>query len=139
MGVEELIRIVDMRHPRGMLALLLEEEAYPVLAVADGLDAIRRLREGRPCLVILRPDGWSIRETLPDVRSHGRVRRPGDVLHTAGRRQPERQGRHLRRGDCHGGIVFEPDAMLRPDWIAQMRREATARLRPQRTVRRRAV
>ena len=69
MGVEELVRIVDMRRPRhvatpilvveddphlrGMLVLMLEGEGYPVQAVADGLDAIRRLQEGRPCLVIL--------------------------------------------------------------------------------------
>jgi two-component system response regulator MprA len=69
MGAEDLVRIVDVRRPRhvdtpilvveddphlrGMLVLLLEEEGYPVLAVADGLDAIRCLQEGRPSLVIL--------------------------------------------------------------------------------------
>ena len=69
MGAGELVRIVDLRrarhvdtpllvveddpHLRGMMVLLLEEEGYPVLAAADGLDAIRRLQEGRPCLVIL--------------------------------------------------------------------------------------
>jgi CheY-like chemotaxis protein len=40
-------------HVRCMLELLLEEEGYPVVGVADGLDALRRLQEGRPCLVIL--------------------------------------------------------------------------------------
>ena len=69
MGVGELVRIVDIRRPRqvgtpllvveddpalrGLLVLLLEDEGYPVLAVADGREAVRRLRASRPCLVIL--------------------------------------------------------------------------------------
>ena len=69
MGVGEPVRIVDLRRPRhvdtplliveddphlrGMLVVLLEEEGYPVLAVADGLEAIRCLQISRPSLVIL--------------------------------------------------------------------------------------
>jgi CheY-like chemotaxis protein len=69
MGVGELVRIVDLRRPRhvdtpilvvednphlrGMLVQLPEEEGYPVLAVADGLEAIRSLQVSRPSLVVL--------------------------------------------------------------------------------------
>jgi DNA-binding response OmpR family regulator len=65
----ELVHLVDARGPcrvntpllvveddpqvRRMVELLLEDEGYPVVAFADGLDAQRRLQEGRPCLVIL--------------------------------------------------------------------------------------
>ena len=65
----ELVHLMDSRSPcrvstpllvveddpqlRCMMVLLLEEEGYPVVAVADGLDALRRLQDGRPCLVIL--------------------------------------------------------------------------------------
>ena len=56
-----------------------------------------------------------------------------------GGRKPERQGRHLRCGDCHGGIIFEPDAMLPPDWIAKLRRDASEHAAPRREIRRRAV
>ena len=56
-----------------------------------------------------------------------------------GGRKPERQGRHLRCGDCHGGIIFEPDAMLPPDWIAKLRRDEAAQFAPRREVRRRAI
>jgi hypothetical protein len=55
-----------------------------------------------------------------------------------GRRTPERQGRHLRCGDCHGGIIFEPDAMLPPDWIARQRGDEATTLRPRQAARGRA-
>jgi DNA-binding response OmpR family regulator len=65
----ELVHLVDARGPcavstpllvveddpqlRHMMALLLEDEGYPIDTAADGLDAIRRLQEGRPSLVLL--------------------------------------------------------------------------------------
>jgi DNA-binding response OmpR family regulator len=65
----ELVHLVDARGPcrvstpllvveddpqlRHMMALLLEDEGYPVDTAADGLDAIRRLQERRPSLVLL--------------------------------------------------------------------------------------
>jgi DNA-directed RNA polymerase subunit RPC12/RpoP len=63
----------------------------------------------------------------------------GTFFTTPGGRRPERQGRHLRCGYCHGAIIFEPDAMLPPDWIAQQRREEAASIQPRREARRRAV
>jgi hypothetical protein len=54
--------------------------------------------------------------------------------------RPQRQGQHLRCGDCHGSIFFEPDATLDPpDWIAEMKREEAVSDTPRRAVRRRAV
>jgi len=69
MGAGELVRIVDRRRPRhvdtpilvveddphllGMLVLLLEEGDYPLVAVADGLEAMQSLQVSRPSLVIL--------------------------------------------------------------------------------------
>ena len=53
--------------------------------------------------------------------------------------RPERQGRHLRCGYCHGGILFEADAELPRDWVAEMRREEAASAPPRRAYRRRAV
>jgi hypothetical protein len=56
-----------------------------------------------------------------------------------GGRTPERQGRHLRCGYCKGVVIFEPDALLPPDWIAQLRRDEAASMQPRREARRRAV
>jgi DNA-binding response OmpR family regulator len=63
------IHLVDRREPRQvstpilvveddpqlriMFQLLLEEEGYPVVAAADGLEALRAVRSIRPSLVIL--------------------------------------------------------------------------------------
>jgi CheY-like chemotaxis protein len=48
-----LLVVEDDPQLRCMMVLLLEGEGYPVVAVADGLDAIKRLQESRPSLVIL--------------------------------------------------------------------------------------
>jgi DNA-directed RNA polymerase subunit RPC12/RpoP len=63
----------------------------------------------------------------------------GAFYTTPGGPRPERQGRHLRCGHCQGAIIFEPDAMLPPDWIAQLRRDEAASMQPRREARRRAV
>jgi hypothetical protein len=56
-----------------------------------------------------------------------------------GGRRPERQGCHLRCGDCRGGIIFEPDPMLPPDWLAQLRSDGAGNAQPRQEARRRAV
>jgi hypothetical protein len=76
------------------------------------------------CMMCGRTAGYAVQGTF--------YTRPGG-------RKPERQGRHLRCGDCHGGIIFEPDAMLPPDWIAKLRRDEAERFTPRREVRRRAI
>jgi DNA-binding response OmpR family regulator len=48
-----LLLVEDDPQLRGMIAMLLEGEGYPVAVAADGLDAIQYLREHRPSLVIL--------------------------------------------------------------------------------------
>jgi DNA-binding response OmpR family regulator len=48
-----LLLVEDDPELRGMMAMLLEGEGYPVLVAADGLDAIQYLQEHRPSLVIL--------------------------------------------------------------------------------------
>ena len=48
-----LLVIEDDPQLRLLMALLLEDEGYPVQVAADGLDAIQRLQAGRPSLVIL--------------------------------------------------------------------------------------
>jgi DNA-binding response OmpR family regulator len=48
-----LLLVEDDPQVRGMMAMLLEGEGYPVLVAADGLDAIQYLQESRPSLVIL--------------------------------------------------------------------------------------
>ena len=69
MASRQLLRTVDAQGPvqvsaplllveddpqlRGMMAMLLEGEGYPVLVATDGLDAIQHLQERRPSLVIL--------------------------------------------------------------------------------------
>jgi CheY-like chemotaxis protein len=69
MARDEIVHLADRRGPcrvgtpllvveddpqlRRMMVLLLEGEGYPVTVAADGLDALQRLQESRPCLVIL--------------------------------------------------------------------------------------
>jgi hypothetical protein len=48
-----------------------------------------------------------------------------------------REGRHLRRGDCSGGLLFELDVM--PAWIAEIREKKVARPPMSRAYRGRAV
>ena len=76
------------------------------------------------CLLCGRTVGYAAQGTF--------VTSPGGV-------RPERRGRHLRCGDCGGGILFEPDADVPRDWVAAMRREEAATARVRRAVRRRAV
>jgi hypothetical protein len=76
------------------------------------------------CLMCGRTIGYAIQGTF--------VTRSGGL-------RPERQGRHLRCGYCHGGILFEPDAELPRNWVAEMRREEAASPTPRRAYRRRAV
>jgi DNA-directed RNA polymerase subunit RPC12/RpoP len=52
--------------------------------------------------------------------------------------RPQRQGRQLRCGYCRGGILFEPEADLPRDWVAERRRAEAARTPPRRAYRRRA-
>ena len=53
-----------------------------------------------------------------------------------GGRRPQRQGGHLRCGDCGGGLLFELDVM--PAWLAQMRGETAVSPLELRAYRRRA-
>ena len=76
------------------------------------------------CMMCGRTAGYAVQGTF--------YTRPGG-------RKPERQGRHLCCGDCHGGIIFEPDAMLPPDWIAKLRRDEAEQFAPRHEVRRRAI
>jgi CheY-like chemotaxis protein len=48
-----LLLVEDDPQVRGMMAMLLEGEGYPVLVAADGWDAIQYLQASRPSLVIL--------------------------------------------------------------------------------------
>jgi CheY-like chemotaxis protein len=48
-----LLVVEDDPQLRQMMVLLLEDEGYPVVAVTDGLGAIKRVQESRPSLVIL--------------------------------------------------------------------------------------
>ena len=63
----------------------------------------------------------------------------GRFVTSPGAVRPRRQGRHLRCGHCGGGVLFEPDATLPPDWVAEMHRQAAAGAAPRRVYRRRAV
>jgi DNA-directed RNA polymerase subunit RPC12/RpoP len=53
--------------------------------------------------------------------------------------RPQRQGQQLRCGYCRGGILFEPEADLPRDWVAERRRAEAASTPPRRAYRRRAV
>src|SRR4051812_37583762 len=48
-----LLLVEDDPQLRRMMTTLLEDEGYPVVAVADGVDASRYVRERRPSLVVL--------------------------------------------------------------------------------------
>jgi hypothetical protein len=63
----------------------------------------------------------------------------GTFFTSPGGVRPQRQGRHLRCGYCRGGILFEPDAALPRDWVAEMRREEAVSAPLRRAYRRRAV
>jgi DNA-directed RNA polymerase subunit RPC12/RpoP len=53
--------------------------------------------------------------------------------------RPQRQGQQLRCGYCRGGILFEPEADLPRDWVAERRRTEAGGAPPRRAYRRRAV
>ena len=76
------------------------------------------------CLLCGRTLGYAVQGTF--------FTSPGGV-------RPQRQGRHLRCGHCGGGILFELDAALPPDWVAELRREEAASKVPRRAYRRRAM
>ena len=63
----------------------------------------------------------------------------GTFFTSPGGVRPERAGHHLRCGYCRGGMLFEPDADLPRDWVAEMRREEAANAPSRRSYRRRAV
>lgn len=63
----------------------------------------------------------------------------GTFITSPGGVRPQQEGRHLRCGYCGGGVLFEPDAQLPRDWVAQMRREEAMSPPPRRAYRRRAV
>lgn len=52
--------------------------------------------------------------------------------------RPERQGHYLRCGYCRGGVLFEPDAALPADWVAEFRREEAVSAPSRRAYHRRA-
>jgi hypothetical protein len=51
----------------------------------------------------------------------------GAFLATPGGRSLERHGRQFRCGYCHGGVMFEPEVALPPEWAARTRRTEAAR------------
>ena len=75
------------------------------------------------CLMCGRTLGYAVQGTF--------FTSPGGV-------RPRRLGRHLRCGHCGGGVLFEPESALPPDWVAKMWREEAASATP-RAYRRRAV
>ena len=75
------------------------------------------------CLLCGRTLGYAIQGTF--------VTRPGSL-------RPERQGRQLRCGYCHGGIIFELEADLPRDRVAERRREEAGSIPLRRASRRQA-
>ena len=63
----------------------------------------------------------------------------GRFVTSPGGATPRLQRGRLQCGHCGGGVLFEPDAALPPDWVAQMRREEVAGAAPRRVYRRHAV